>query len=151
MLEQSPDVLQPSVQFSCHSNQECFFEDEGKLMGPVNDAGIVNALVATLQHDSPFCVAAAAGPLGWVAQARGGGKACIEASGAVPALVQVIARSLSPGNLEEETDLFRRYGLECRFRYVCARACLCVVGVGRVNVYVRLSVCSYLCVVSHVR
>jgi hypothetical protein len=95
-------------------------------MGPLKDGGIVDALVATLQHESPFCVAAAAGALALVGQAQGGGKASIQASGAIPALVHVIDRSPSLGDLDTETGLLRRYVLEHIFRYACAHACLCV-------------------------
>jgi hypothetical protein len=54
-------------------------------------------------------VAAAAAALGWVGHSCNDGKAMIEASKAVPALLRVIERSVPPGDPEDETDLFRRY------------------------------------------
>jgi hypothetical protein len=69
---------------------------------------IVDALVVTLKHESPFCVAAAAAVLGWAAQTPGVGKAKIAASAAIPALLNVIETRAPPGNIEQATGLFRR-------------------------------------------
>jgi hypothetical protein len=97
--------------------QGCLRDDDagpvdGRLMAPLKHAGVVDAAVAALQHESPFCVAAAAAALGWVGRTRGGGKACIQASGAIPALLRVIDRSPAPGNLETETGILQRYALK---------------------------------------
>jgi hypothetical protein len=82
----------------------------GTLLKSLDTAGVVDTLVSTLEHDSPFCVAAAAGALGWVGERPGEGKTMIQASGAIPAMLRVIQRSPRAGNAQERTGLFRRYG-----------------------------------------
>ncbi len=78
------------------------------MLGALADAGVIDLLVATLRHESPFCVAAAAGALAWLGHAQGGGQRLVEDSGAVPALVDVIRRSLPARNLEGELPVFQR-------------------------------------------
>jgi hypothetical protein len=78
-------------------------------MAALDDAAVIDALVATLQHDSPFCVAAAAGALGWVGQTPGVGKALLDARRAMPALVSVLEQSPSPGDPGKEMGVYRRY------------------------------------------
>ncbi len=112
------------------SFQDCFLEDEGKLVAPLKDTNVIHAVVASLQHESPFCVAAAAGALGWLAQVPGGGEAYIQTSGAGPALLNVIDRSPPPGNLEKATGLFRWYALEQKLIFAVLRTYMCV-GLGQ--------------------
>lgn len=94
----------------------------GDLVGPLVDGGIVSALKHTLEHESPYCVAAAAGVLGMIGQDPGWGKAAIEASGAVAALVCILKRSPSPGDPKTETGLFRMYAPES-WKALCVQAC----------------------------
>ncbi len=68
-------------------------------------------LVATLKHESLYCMAAAAVSL-WLVGQIPGGHAVIKASGAIPGLVGVIERRCPAGDLEKERGLFRRYALE---------------------------------------
>jgi hypothetical protein len=80
----------------------------------VNEPGqylpaIVSALVAALERESPFCVAAAAGALHWIGCFNKGGQKLIESSGAIPALLGVIKTGISAANFEDQTALFRRY------------------------------------------
>jgi hypothetical protein len=77
----------------------------------LGSAGVIDALVATLEHESPFCIAAAAGALAWVAKYRDGGPALVEASGGVPALVRVVKKQIPARDLESEHPLFCRLGL----------------------------------------
>jgi hypothetical protein len=93
-------------------------------VGPLHDAGVVDAVVASLQHDSPFCVAAAARALGGFGRIADVGKAMIKASGAIPALVHMIARSPSPGDLGKAKGLFRRYLPEEECVGIRAGACM---------------------------
>lgn len=79
----------------------------GKLLAALNEAGAVDALVATLTRKSPFCVAAAAGALASVARAKGG-PAAIEASGAVPALVRVVNRRIPARDIQRASGKFRK-------------------------------------------
>jgi hypothetical protein len=84
------------------SSQVCLFKHTDALLGTLVDAGVVAAAVATLQHNSPYCAAAAAGALRLIGDARYGDHALIEASGAIPALVRLIERPPRPG----DPDLF---------------------------------------------
>jgi hypothetical protein len=94
----------------CHWLQDVWPEAAADgLLKVFEDAGIIRTLVATLQHQSPFCGAAAAGALGWVGKTPGVGTASLERSGAVPALVGVIKRGIPAGNLEDVRGVFRRY------------------------------------------
>jgi hypothetical protein len=61
------------------------------------DANIVSALVAILRHESPYCIAAAAGALALLAHHQEGWKPLMKAS-AVPALVRVVERQLPYGD-----------------------------------------------------
>ncbi len=81
-------------------------DNADKLVGPVVDAGVVHVLVDTLEDESPFCVAAAAGVLGFVARAEGRGQTLFAASGAIPALLRVIEREIPIGN----GDLYPKCG-----------------------------------------
>jgi hypothetical protein len=60
-------------------------------LAAVDELGIADALVVTLKHESPYCVSAAAAILPVIGQTRACGPALIETSGAIPALVRVIA------------------------------------------------------------
>jgi hypothetical protein len=73
----------------------------------MDEAGVVDALVATLEHESPFCVAAAAGCLGSIGDIEGG-QAVLDASRAIPALVRVINRQFPANGLDGEMPMFRR-------------------------------------------
>ncbi len=79
-------------------------------MPALQEVDALEEIVNTLQHKSPFCVAAAAGALAWVGRFRGG-KAALEACGAIPALVPIITRQtpfLLQVGLPEEMPLFRK-------------------------------------------
>jgi hypothetical protein len=80
------------------------------LLSNLNAAGVIKALVSTLEHESPFCVAAAAGAL-WLVVATESEAALemFDSSGAIPALVRVIQRKLPPGDADEATGMFRRW------------------------------------------
>lgn len=93
--------------------QDCLkkFGSGDDFLAASGDVGIVDLLVATLKHESPFCIAAAAGALGWVGQ-KDGGNAALEVSGAIPALVRVIKRQIPACSLEGEMAVFRRSGPE---------------------------------------
>ncbi len=80
--------------------------------------GVVNALVAALDHGSPLCVAAAAGALTRIGAYKDVGPRLIEHSSAIPALVGVIKRRIPSRDLEKEAVIFRRYAPEQRS--VCA-------------------------------
>jgi hypothetical protein len=72
---------------------------------------IVEALVSALDHESPFCVAAAAGALASVGNYKEVGPVLIKESSAIPALIGVLKRRIPPGNLEQQTAIFRQYAL----------------------------------------
>ncbi len=111
--------------------QDCFPTGEGNLLGNLEAAGAVKAVVATLQHYSPFCIAAAASVLGRIGRTPGVGKTLIEASGAIPALVCVVQSLPTPGNLEKEKAVFRRYARDLYSLGVgvCVYGCVHVVHV----------------------
>ncbi len=68
-------------------------------MGSLVDSGVIRAVVDTLEHKSPFCVAAAAAVLGVVARAPGGGgQVLLPTCGAGPALLRVIEKRLPIGD-----------------------------------------------------
>ncbi len=78
------------------------------LVPAIKDCGIANTLVATLKHESPYCMAGAAAALCLLGSIPdGGGQALLVASGAIPALVRVIERR-PPCNHRQETGLYRR-------------------------------------------
>jgi hypothetical protein len=81
---------------------------QGDFLTALKDAGVVDALVALLEHESPFCTAAAAGVLGWIGKTQEGGQAALAANGAVPALVRVIERQLPACALDGEMPIFSR-------------------------------------------
>jgi hypothetical protein len=108
-LAPAPTKPAGTSDFSIHGLQDSLRSRSAKFMTALDDAGIIDALVATLQHDSPFCIAAAAGALGGVDQTPGVGKALLEARRAMPALVSVLEQSPSPGDPEKEMGVYRRY------------------------------------------
>jgi hypothetical protein len=81
---------------------------QSRLLDAIHDLGVADTLVATLNHESPYCVAAAVITLCWIGQSQGGQR-LVDACGAIPALVQVVERRCPPRDLEQETGLFRRY------------------------------------------
>jgi hypothetical protein len=90
-------------------------EHKDALLRTVIDAGVLHAVVSTLQHNLPFCAAAAAGALRLIGDAQDGDNTLMEGSGAIPALVRLIERPPRPG----DSDLFR----ECvHLQYpICSR------------------------------
>jgi hypothetical protein len=88
--------------------QDCFAEAEANFTLVVAEAGVADALVAALKHESRYCVAAAAAALGIGGSKDIAGIAMTVVCGAIPALVDVIKRSITPGDLEKEGGLFRR-------------------------------------------
>ncbi len=70
---------------------------------------IVEALVSALDHESPFLVAAAAGALAQVAEYTDVGQRLIKNSGAIPALIGVLKKRIPPGDLGQQTAIFRQY------------------------------------------
>jgi hypothetical protein len=99
--------------------QESLLRSGGNARSVLDDAGSLDALVATLKHDSPYCVAAAVGCLNLTARIPGGVKALLKAN-AIPALVGVVETRRPPANLEKETGLFRRCGLKRYILTMCA-------------------------------
>jgi hypothetical protein len=72
--------------------------------------GIVKVLVAALEHDSPFCVAAAAAALNRVGDYKRMGQRLIEKTGAISALLDVIKREeKSPSACPTKELFFCRY------------------------------------------
>jgi hypothetical protein len=108
----------------CCRLQDCLDIKGFNHVGPLRDAGVVDAVVASLQHDSPFCVAAAAWALGGFGRIADVGKPMVEGSGAIPALIHVVARSPPPGNLAKAKGLFRRYVPEEESVGIRAGACM---------------------------
>lgn len=100
------------LMFPLMGSQECLEEskqDCSALLDALHEARVVDALVATLKHKSPFCVAAAAGALWCLAETPGvRGRELVQASGAIAALVDVIKRQLPPGDPQREGGLFCR-------------------------------------------
>jgi hypothetical protein len=80
-----------------------------KILAALDDGGIADALVSTLKHESPNCVAAAVGALCTIGKTPGGGEALFVASGAIPALVGVIRKARPPGGPEDKKSIFARY------------------------------------------
>ncbi len=65
-------------------------------------------LVAALRHESPYCVAAGAVLLTWVAQKGVVDRARFDTSGVIPALLHAVEKLTPPADLEKETGLFCR-------------------------------------------
>jgi hypothetical protein len=70
---------------------------------------LVDSLVATLKHESPYCVAAAAGLLGWLFRNPDLGQKAFADSGAIPALVEVVETAAPSEDLQEASGMFRWY------------------------------------------
>jgi hypothetical protein len=71
------------------------------------DADMVDTLVATLNHTSPYCVAAAAAALSGIGLTPRGVTSLLKAS-AVPAMVRIIQAAQPPLDLKKEPGLFQR-------------------------------------------
>jgi hypothetical protein len=82
-------------------------EHGSQILAVLQDAGFAEALVATLKSDSAYCVGMAAGALTQIGAVQNGGKALIEASGAITALVHVMKRTRWAREPEKENA---RYG-----------------------------------------
>jgi hypothetical protein len=80
---------------------------KGAGVGAIHDTGVVNAVIACLEHQSPFCVAAAAEALRLVGDTWDG-QAFFAGNGAVSALVSVMKRQALPADIEKETGTFSR-------------------------------------------
>jgi hypothetical protein len=89
--------------------QGCLMRAGSHLVPALDDLGVADSLVATLDHESPYHVGAAAATLSFLGRIPGGGLALFGASGAIPALVRVIERARPPADLNKATGLFRRY------------------------------------------
>jgi hypothetical protein len=89
--------------------QDCVSAGGLNFITAVGKAGAVDAMVETLKHESPYCIAAAASCLGYVSTQEDVGKRLIEESGAIPALVDVIQSSIPAADLKKEKGLFRKY------------------------------------------
>jgi hypothetical protein len=94
---------------SCHCLQGCLPEGKEAIMGHLGDAGVIPALVTTLKHESPYCVAAAATALGYVWREERVGKKLMEVSGAMPALLSVVQGLPPPGDPDKQPGKFREY------------------------------------------
>jgi hypothetical protein len=88
--------------------QDIFPKAGSQIVGVLDNAGVANALVATLKHQSPYCVAAAAGGLILLGRIPGGGQGLVEAAGAIPALVRVIGKAHPPGDPAKDTGIYQR-------------------------------------------
>jgi hypothetical protein len=75
---------------------------------PLYEAGFFKAVVEVLKHDSPFCATAPAAALTVVGITPKAGQMLLQDSNAIPALVDLIERSPTPGDLETVTGRFRR-------------------------------------------
>jgi hypothetical protein len=103
----------------CHCLQACLLlEGRHKIVGPLGDAGVVDALVATLEHHSPYCVAAAAAALGLFGKKTVLGKTFLEGSGAIPGLIRVIEELAPPAGPEDVLDIFCTYAPEVTYLIV---------------------------------
>ncbi len=82
----------------CHVTgfQDCLLTSNNELVTALHKDGIVDALVVALDHESPYCLAAAAADLSSLCQTPGSGRAYVGACGAIPALVRVIERGRPP-------------------------------------------------------
>jgi hypothetical protein len=111
----------------------------GRAVPAFVDADIVNALVTTLKHESPYCIAAAAGALCLLGHTKGGAQALVLAN-ALPALVCVVERARPPCDFE----------MRAREPWRCAHICR---SLESVHLQLALSVyedalrylCGYVC------
>jgi hypothetical protein len=90
------------------------------LVRPVEEAGVADTLVATLKHESAYCVAAAAAALCVLGDIPDGGKGLLEESGAIAALVRLL-KSAPPPSEVQRTGPFRRCVMN-----ICADICMCM-------------------------
>ncbi len=88
--------------------QFCLLLGTDNIAGHLGEAGIVDALVATLKHESPYCVAAAAAALDLFGERDVLGSELIESSSAIPALIRVVEVLAPPANPENAPDIFRK-------------------------------------------
>jgi hypothetical protein len=100
----------------CLDMQECLIVPRDDVKATMKKAGVVDALKATLKHESPYSVAAAVGALHTLGQTPRG-QALVEAGGAMTALVRIIEklpsdyendRKVSPRCASQHTCLARR-------------------------------------------
>jgi hypothetical protein len=101
------------LSFGC---QDTLSTAENDILTALDNAGIVPALVTMLEHESPFCVVAAAGALCCMEPIPGVGKVLLGESGAIAALVRALESPPPPCHSEEEAALLGR---------CAALACLC--------------------------
>ncbi len=82
-------------------------DKDHRLLAALKKAGVVDTLASALDHESPYCVAAAASDLLVIGQANAGGLALLQSGNTIPALVRVIerARPLAP---VRDTGLYER-------------------------------------------
>lgn len=97
-----------SLTWQVVGSQSCLAGGRDGLLGPLLHGGVLDAVIATLKHESPFCVAAAAAVLYCLGSYPGGRQALGGASDLIPALVHAMARQFPPPNPEQEVGLFRR-------------------------------------------
>jgi hypothetical protein len=101
----------PGLTYRVVGYQNSLRTNGSHLLGPINELAVADALIATLQHESPYCVGGAAGIFCAIGGTPDGGQALLEASGAIPALVRVIERAAPPGPADKDTGMFHRYVL----------------------------------------
>jgi hypothetical protein len=94
----------------------------------LQEVGIVHALLATLKHQSPHCVAAAAGALGWYA--KGARQGMIDANSILPALLQVVKGDIPPADHRLQTGILSRSVP----RHICHSLPLILLSLQRVKV-----------------
>lgn len=95
-----------------HGLQDCLESGTLDSLSGLESAGVPSALVTVLGHASPYCVAAAAGAISYIGQARALGFAnpkMIERTGAIPALVGLIETPTPSVDLDDQTGLICRY------------------------------------------
>jgi hypothetical protein len=78
---------------------------------PIGESGVADALVATLKHESAYCVAGAAAALCVLGDIPNGGKGLLMASNALPALVRLIKEAPPPSE-PRKTGPFRRCAMK---------------------------------------
>ncbi len=72
-------------------------------------AALVDPLVATTKHESPYCVAAAGAALGHISRNEDVAVKLIMDSGAVPALIRVMETAGPREDLSKASGLYRGY------------------------------------------
>jgi hypothetical protein len=110
--------LLPTVTLYCVVGFQNSLRTNGShLLGHINELAIPDVLIATLKHESPYCVGGAAVIFCAFGETPDGGMAILEASGAIPALLRVIETAGPPSDSDKDTGMFQRYVLKHTYVY----------------------------------